>query len=327
MILLIAAALAGDHHVVRPNETVASIATAAGSTEAEVRTLNGLPAGAEPAVGVVLRLPGGEDPGGMILALSGSVTLSVPGLPDRPGVEGDALPVGSMVCTAGGSYATLRVGTDLATRSHDEVSLLGGTCVRLDDGSARAGRRASLLTVDRGSISVRDAEDQGVVTVLTKNGITTASGGGFRVTVEGAATRTEALDHDLSVLGGGAEQPVPAGYGSRVRPGEAPDTPIPLLPPGTPTTPLGEAPTILADFRWTPVERALAYRVEIAVAEDFSDLVMVEEINQEEWSPEVLLLPYRVPGLWWRVASVDRTGFIGRPSTPGKIGIPTGIGP
>jgi hypothetical protein len=181
---------------------VASIAAASNGafTEAEIRVLNGLPAGAEPAVGVVLRIPGPVDPGGAVSATSGTVTVSIAGSGDRPAVEGEALPTGSTVCTGPASYATLRVGTDLATRAHDEVSMLGGTCVRLDDGTAATGRRASLLSVDRGSISIRNADkDPGTVTVLNRNGVTTSIGGGFRVTVEEAATRTEALDHGLSV--------------------------------------------------------------------------------------------------------------------------------
>jgi hypothetical protein len=333
MIALLFASLASaaDHHVVRPGETLATIAAASGGayTADALRERNSLPAGAEPAVGVVLRLPGDTpDPGGTVLAASGTGTVTSRGGTRSPLVEGMVLEAGSLVCTAAGSYATLRVGTDLATHEHDEVSLLGGTCVRLEEASSTAGRRSSVLKVDQGSIAVRNADTaSGVITVVTEGGVTTSQGGGFRLTVEGSSTRTEALDRGLSVLGGGVDQSLDAGYGSRVRAGEAPSAPVALLRPGTPLAPVGVTPVLLANFSWAPVDRALSYRVEIATAADFSDLVVVEDVAQEEWLPEVLMLPYRVPGLWWRVAAVDRTGFVGFPSAAADIRVPPSITP
>ncbi len=329
LLLALAAAWAADHHVVRPGDTAASVAAAAGVDESALRARNELAAGAEPAVGSVLVVPGlDDDQGGLVLALSGVATATAPGGVAAPLREGQVLVPGSTVCTGVASYTTLRVASDLRRREHDEVSLLSQTCVRLDNSHNGASTRSSVLSVAKGSISVRNADtSSSTITVVTEDGVTTSEGGGFRLTVEGAATRTEALYRPLSVLGGGVDQRLDAGYGSRVEAGRAPSTPVRLLDPGTPIHPLGPAPLLRASFAWSPRDRALGYRVEIAASADFSDLVQVEDVPSATWDPEVLSLPYRVVGLWWRVASFDRTGYLGIPSAGAAIVVPPAIRP
>ena len=82
-----------------------------------------------------------------------------------------------------------------------------------------------------------------------------------------------------------------------------------------------------AAFSWSPVERALTYRVELSARPDFTDLLAREEIAGTAWWPDFLFLPFRVPGLWWRVTAVDRTGFEGLPSEGRMLTFPAGVGP
>jgi hypothetical protein len=328
ILLLVALASAEDHHVVRPGESLASIAAAAGVDPARVAADNGLTPGTEPAVGTILRLPGDTGGNAMVLALSGSGTVTLPGGAPTPLAEGIPLPPGARVCTNTNSFATLRLATRTDTHAHDEVSLLAGTCLTLDALAASGDTRASLVSMTTGSVAVRSADDgRGEVTVQTGAGVTTGEGGGFRVTVEAGAARTEALVHDVAVLGAGAEVDVPAGNGSRVRNGAAPTAPVPLLPPGGPTAPDDGATLLRPDFAWTPVDRALGYRIEVATDPGFADIVLVEDVASPAFRPDTLFLPYRVPGLWWRVSSFDRTGFLGAPSSPRRAVPPVGIGP
>lgn len=331
---LMLAALAGDHVVVRAGDTVESIAAALGdpALAAVIREDNGIAPDQQPAVGVVLGLPakgGAEPPGAVVLSVYGSGAVRRPGEAELPMAAGQDLPEGSVVCTAERSYATVRLALDLEQRRHDDVNLLPQTCMTVDATSSSAGQRSSLVSVTQGSVSVQDARaiGAGTVTVRTRDGLTSGQSGGFRVHVEGAATRTEALYSPVSVLGGGAEVRMAAGEGSRLRQGQAPEQPTPLLVPGAPVSPDEAARLRVPEFRWTAVDRALGYRVEIAASPTFNDTVLVEESASAVWAPELLLLPFRVPGLWWRVASIDRTGFIGVPSEPRSLSFPPGVGP
>lgn len=331
MILLFASlALALDHYVVRPGDTVQKIATRKRVEEADLRALNGLERGGEPPVGTVLLLPGphDDDPAAVVIALSGT------GNATRPGATPEALsitsrfPAGTLVCTDPTSFATLRLATAKNTRAHDEITLLAGTCLTVDAAWADPDDHASVVSVQKGSVAVRASlAGEGSVTVRTGEGVSTSETGGFRVTVEEGAARTEALEGEVSVVGTGGAVSVPTGFGTRVRRGEAPSVPVPLLAPGSPERPAEGEPLRRPDFTWSAVERALGYRVEIATTPDFVDIVFSEDVGAPPWRPDTLFLPFRGAGLWWRVASFDRTGFLGIPSEPRRITLPPGVGP
>ena len=80
------------------------------------------------------------------------------------------------------------------------------------------------------------------------------------------------------------------------------------------------------DFGWGEVEEALGYRIQIAVAPDFSDIVFATETPSAEYRADRLFLPVRVVGLWWRITSFDLTGFEGPPSDPRRVLPPEGVG-
>lgn len=266
------------------------------------------------------------DDAAIVLAMRGEVRQQEPTPADL--APGDGLAEGSLVCTGVGAFATVRLAVS-PTGRHDDVTLLPQTCLRVVSTSRHATDRASVLTLERGSVTLRqvDPDDHGSVVVQTNSGTTRGDGGGFRVHLEDGAARTEALYNAVSVEGAGISVAVGAGFGTRVHTGEAPQDPTRLPDPGTPTLPLDAAVLRVADFAWQPVPEAMAYRIEFASVGDFSDLLMADETPDAVYEPQVLFLPYRVPGLHWRVMSVDKYGFIGVPSDPRQLRFPAGVGP
>ncbi len=333
-LLGLALAQAGERRPVHEGDSVEAIAAELGdpALAERLRQLNQLAADEQPRVGTLLLLPDHDElqeQEGAVLSFRGGVSATLPGRQPVPVSQGMALPQGSTVCTDEGGFATVRLARSMEGLDHDDVSLLSGTCLTMISAVARPGQRSSLVSVSQGSISVRPQDDiPGAVTVETSSGITTGEGGGFRVTLEQeGAMRTEALDAPVSVMGAGQEQRLQAGQGSRVRSGEAPSLPVDMLSPGTPLAPDKGAPLLRPDFSWTPVPNALGYRLEISATPDFSDVVLVEEAGEPAWRPELLFLPYRVQGLWWRVSTFDRVGFLGRACEPSALSIPAGMGP
>lgn len=331
-------ALGAEVRVVRSGETVESIAAELGdpALAAVLRGENGLGAGAQPEIGAVLRIPplaGHVDHDAVVIALSGSGTVDSPGRPTTPLALDARVPIGATACTDVGSFATLRLAVDLATGAHDDVNLLPGTCARVVAASSRPGAvaavRASALALGSGGLEFRVADaSEGALTVLTGAGVTTGTGGGFRVALErDGAARTEALYRPVAVIGQGVEREVGAGQGSRTRPGEAPSDPVSLLPPGQPVFPSDGAALRRPDFSWTAVPDALGYRLQLAVAPDFSDVVFATEHPAPRLDLDGLFLPTRVPGLWWRVTSFDLTGFEGPPSAARRLALPEGVDP
>lgn len=264
-----------------------------------------------------------------LLSFYGTGRVTAPRQAEAPLTVGASLPPGTLVCTDADSYATIRLALAEGGHDHDDVSLLPRTCLTIESVSARADGRRSVVSVSAGSVSVQDAPDQGhnAVVVRTRDGVTTGENGGFRVHVEDTATRTEALQHPVSLRGADVEVQVGAGEGSRVREGQAPEAPVPLPKAGAPESPEDDAVLRVPVFRWSAVDRVIGYRVELSVSPAFDQIVLAEEVATATWAPELLLLPFRVPGLWWRVSSVDRTGFIGVPSAARRLEFPAGLGP
>lgn len=263
-----------------------------------------------------------------IIALRGEVQVSAPDGSELPSALGTELVDGSRVCTGPGSFATVRLAVSPEGGNHDDVNLMAETCLVVVRTSQDQQDRESRLTLESGSVSLRDTttHGRGRILVETRSGRTLGSGG-FRVHVEDEAQRTEALSQSLTVEGAGQSVEVPAGFGSRVRTGEAPGAPHELPPPGTPTDPLTGAELRVPDFTWTPVEQALGYKIEFSATGDFSDLVVVDYVPGSPYEPERFALPYRVPGLHWRVTSYDRLGFEGLPSEGHELHFPAGVGP
>lgn len=329
---LLGAALAADHHVLRPGETIDSVALTP-QRAAEIRALNGIPAGAQPVAGTVLLLP--ESPGGPVdvsevLSVFGSGWVELPGRGRQALAPAMTVPEGARVCTDDDSFATLRLAIDVTTRQHDDINLLPRTCITVRALDSGHGEHSALIELGQGSVTVRNVAPEGnpgLVTVRTADAVASARGGSQRVHVESGATRAEALYNPMRIYGGGQELELASGQGSRVMRGEAPSAPVALLLPGTPLYPTAGSVLRTPDFGWTAVEAVLGYRVEIALDSSFSELVLIDETVGTTFEPSTLLVPYRVGGFFWRVSAVDRTGFIGIPSDPVPLLFPAGVSP
>lgn len=329
----LAQAVAGIHVVVE-GETIESILKAAGAPTlaADVRVSNGIAPGAQPLVGTVLQLPSvvpvGEcqpsylwfhtGPNGTITFTDGTQTGLVDWVPLLRGTE---------VCSGDESFATLRIAERVGSGAYDDITLLPNTCLIVRETQAdEGGARTSLLTLRSGSIRIPEmVAEGGTVIVETAAGITLGQAGGFRVSTEPGATRTEAVDGDVLTLAQGAQVAVPEGNGNRIVVGEKPGAPVGLAPRPTPNAPRGEL--IAPDFKWQPSAGVLNYVVEFSTVKDFRDLVLSESAGDARaqprgdllWQPAAFRLPVTRGTLWWHVVGVDRLGFLGLPSEPFRV--------
>lgn len=339
MILWFAAmvASAADLRPVREGDTVESIAAQLGDPglAQTIRGLNALQPGAQPTIGTLLQMP---DPTGtwgeqqaFLIALTGAGTFTDPSGSSAPAQTWAPVPSGTTVCTGASSFATLRLAStcDETGQVSDDIQLNPETCVSVDAAISSSAGRSSVLTVTRGSVSVSPVPNgQGHVTVVTTAGVTTGAKGGFRVTVEEDAARTEALYAEVAVQGAGAEVKVDRGQGSRVKEGEVPSDPVDLLETGPLLAPEPGAPLMRPAFLWKPVRGALGYRFEIATSVDFRELLFQEDVEHSTFVPPVLMLPTeRIARMYWRVASFDRFGFLGVPTDPRQLTLPARVAP
>lgn len=331
LLLLLGFAEAAEQRPVRPGDTVESLAASLGDPGlvGAIRELNGLAPGAQPTVGTVLTLPpagDGRDQRAFLISATGDVTVR--GQPG-PAQTFEPLPVGGTVCTGPESYATVRVATQCAVQGSDldDIVLSGETCLTVESAFSSTFGRSTVVRISEGSIQVAESRGApGSVTVRTESGLTTGSGGGYRVSVEDAAMRTEALYAEVAVQGAGEEVVLDAGQGSRVRSGQVPGEPVDLLVTEQLLRPSVGAPLVRPVFTWTHDASALGYRLEIAANRVFTDLVYQHDVPGPEHRPTLLQLP-SAAGLWWRVAPFDGLGFLGVPTEPRRMALPAGVRP
>lgn len=324
MIFVVAAAWAAPHLLVRPGDSLESLAAAWGVDAAELRAHNGLAAGAQPRPGSLLELPARSEAMANLSQVTGEVRVRRPGQAEAAGRPGDDLPAGTVVCTGADGFATLRLAS-IPGGPHDEVSLLPGTCLVVEAAEVRAGRRASEVELSAGSVAVRDNAGGGELLIRTGAGLTAGQGGGFRVTVEPAAARTEAISDPVAVVGAGELLELPAAHGARVREGQAPGAPVRLLDAPALASPATGVVLAAARFDWAPVAAALGYRFFVATDPDFAFPVLVDRLPDAGWRPTRFELPAEAGAWWWRVEAIDADGFVGMPPAGRCFTAPAGL--
>ncbi len=329
MIVAVAlAALAQEPRVVRPGDTVGSMSGQDPVLEEAIRRLNGLDPGDEPPVGAIVLMPDAGATVGRLIGVEGNATIAAPGGTATVGRFGDLVPLGSTVCVDAKSYATVRVATAAQSWRHDDITLLPGTCVRVDAAAARPGGRASLISIERGEVAVVDGDAEGRVLVRTPGVVTSAAGGGFRVALERAdTTRAESVTANTSVIAGGAELQLGPGQGARAYADGRIEGPTKLLPAAAPLKPAADVQLRRPEFAWTDVPDAVAFRVTFGADPAFSSVITVETVYDVVWEPTLLFLSKTAGVVWWRVDAIDRTGMVGLPSEPRLLHFPTGVAP
>ncbi|MCA9566878.1 MAG: hypothetical protein KC656_03510 [Myxococcales bacterium] len=308
---------------VHPGDTVASLAASLGdpALAAKIRELNGLAAGEEPVVGTVVRLPDPAVVGeqrAFLLSLSGKATRQAPGGQPEPLETFVPIDNGWTVCTLEGSRATVRLASTCTNdgQASDDLVMLEQTCLVVDLSTSSKQGRSTVVRVLTGSVGVLSQEDaRGHVTIVTPSGITSGPAGGFRVTIEEEAARTETLEGTATVAGSGAEVSLAPGQGSRVKTGEAPSAPVSLLVLSELLEPEAGDVLLRPQFRWSAVDGAMGYRFEIGAGADFREVLYQEDVPDPQHDPLTLMLPYnQLDGVWWRASAFDRFGFEGVPA-------------
>ncbi|MEN0060849.1 MAG: hypothetical protein AAGA48_01805 [Myxococcota bacterium] len=318
---------------VEVGQTIEGIAVELGDPQlaSVIRGLNGLPPGAQPRIGRLLKLPdqaSTSEQDAFLELTVGEVTVTTQGGRPQAAQRLVALPTGAQVCTGANSYALLHVATTCAEDGPvgDGVVLWSDTCITLRAvGATRAGR-ATVVEVDQGSLVVADPKEvTGRVTVVAGAGMATGTGG-FRVHLESDdALRAESLTSRLALLGDDQQLDLEAGKGARVQADGQLSATVDLLKPGGLVRPDVGEPLRRVQFRWTPNAEAFGYRVTLSGDAAGNGILHARALTTPVYAPELLLLPV-APGepVWWRVAALDRLGFLGIPTPTRPFGLPWG---
>lgn len=334
---------AGELRPVLDGDSVESIAASLGdeALAGTIRGLNQLAPGEQPEVGRLLLLPPPAsaqqvDQRASLVSMVGDVQVTPPGGLAQPGVLFELLGAGSTVCTAEGSYATLQLASSCEGKGElvDEVTLHQETCVEIRSIVASSLGRSSVVRVLAGSVVIADprAADPGAppssVTVEAGTGVVSGAGG-FRAHLEeDRALRTEALYQPLSVMGAGQQRALEAGQGARVPEGGVPSEPVDLLGAGPLLSPEAGEPLRRPAFAWRGDPEAFGYQFSIAGDARFTRVLYVEPTPEPGHLAELLFLPMtNIEGLWWRVATLDRFGYLGVPSGARALTVPAGVRP
>lgn len=333
----VALAAAGELRPVYDGDTVESIAASLGDPElaASIRGLNQIAPAGQPEVGALLLLPPPAaveqvDQRATLVSIVNEVRLARPGGNAEATTLLDEVPVGARLCTGQRSYATLMLAAACEGGGElvDEVTLMEETCIELRSVVASSYGRSSVVKVLRGSVVVGDpqsATSDVPSRVVVEAGTGVVSGvGSYRAHLEpDRALRTEALFQPVSVMGEGVQLDLQAGQGSRVPEGGEPTTPVDLLVGGPLLSPQDGDPLRRPAFTWRADEDAFGYQLSIAGDERFTKVLYVEPTPEPGHFAELLFLPLTSgEGLFWRVATLDRFGFLGVPSATRSLRVP-----
>ena len=181
-----------------------------------------------------------------------------------------------------------------------------------------------LLSILRGRLSaiVQRLSGRSTFRVETPAAVAAVRGTTFRVRENRGASFIEVLDgtvHRRAALGGTAT--VPAGFGDRFAPGEAP-TEVRRLPE-PPTLGADEGQVVIADqdglrLAWGLVSRSDGYRVQVAGDAAFEDL-RYESATRD---PEAVVEGLEPGHFYWRVSCRDDIGLEGAFSLPADAVVP-----
>jgi hypothetical protein len=198
----------------------------------------------------------------------------------------------------------------------NDILLKSNSRVRIQELSkADSSQTQARIELLEGSIWSRITEKvKGTFEFVTPSASTIIRGTDFRLKVEaGESTRLEVLDGTVEIESGGSSVAVPARKGVLTLSGEAPGTPkdIPpapeaLLEPQSEQVFRGES--FDQHFRWSRVEGATGYRVEIARDSNFFDIVEERRTGAE---PLVRILGLEPGTYFWRATALNESGFEG----------------
>lgn len=245
----------------------------------------------------------------LIVAMTGDVRIQ------RRGETGsqqlkltDRLELGDHLSTGSASSITIRFAdtSELTLLQHsdlvfDQLSLLGDS-----------GMVDSRMRLARGSAEARVKPRQDArarFEIHTPSAVSAVRGTEFRSTYQdnSASARVEVLTGGVAVQAEGVSQLVAAGFGTRVRQGEAPPEPRALLP-GVSFYPVADA-IIQRNYNlmWKTLEGATSYRVQLSDNDRFSTLLADKVVEQPGF-----FLPELTDGIYHlRIRGIDDMGIEG----------------
>ena len=215
-----------------------------------------------------------------LAALAGEVSVQTGRSALRPAVAGESL----------GVPATLRTGSSgsasLMFSDGSQVLVLRDSELRLRASATRTVDQAGMVTLEllRGGLEsdVRPRQTQGGrFQIQTPAAIAAVRGTRFRVHVDGDGTpqaRTEVLTGAVQVLNPSGQVTATAAQGSVARRNEAPQAPVPLLPPPDLSALPGTVERLPIDLPFPPLDGAIAYRVHITPAPAF-DVALTDDVT------------------------------------------------
>ncbi|MEW5850544.1 MAG: FecR domain-containing protein [Myxococcota bacterium] len=242
-------------------------------------------------------------------------------------VDGDVT-IGENKAERGGD---LRPGDTLSTGDHavavmqladgSSLRVLGGSVVKLESLTMNAKKqRRGVMVMDHGVVEadVPAGERGADFRIQTPVGTVEGDGATFRLTVDDGGARVEVESGKVDLLGK-RELTVEDGTASRLDDKGKPLQPRPLLVAPAPAGPLHGPATAPVMMRFSVVEGASGYRVQLSRNASFSDELTVVSSETNE-----VALPQTVTsGRWfWRVSAVDKDGYEGSPSRIHAFSVP-----
>jgi len=178
------------------------------------------------------------------------------------------LQTGDVIRTAANSNVTLQFEDESRLLLHADSKLRLEQLQRFEN----TDMVQTQLKLERGRAEsqVRPARGEGSrFDITTPSAVTAVRGTSYRVGAETATARAEVLEGEVGVANEIASVAVPAGFGTVVATGAAPEPPVKLLPPPD----LSGLPAVVERvpmaFHLSPLAGALAYRLQLATEPEF----------------------------------------------------------
>jgi hypothetical protein len=152
------------------------------------------------------------------------------------------------------------------------------------------------------------------IEIHTPSAVSAARGTHFRVSVDkDDITRTEVLEGIVGVKAMGREVRLDQGEGTRVKKGKIPGTPKILLPPPSPVDLKALYQVLPSQFKLTPVDNAVSYRVMLSTDPGFKNIVKMAVVG----TFEAVHLEHLEDGTYYcQTRSIDNIGLEGIPLQP-----------
>jgi hypothetical protein len=315
------AGLAHTPHLVRPGETLGSIAKEhLGSTARwrEIAAANGLTNPHQIPPGLILRIPSLDAPDVATDVTGSGEFRENDQAPWRPIAPNTAIPRSGEIRTDTVGLVTVR------TSEGVQLRIRGRSVLRLApaDGGLR---RATLM---RGGVAAKVARASGgTFQISTPVAVAGVRGTDFLVDYDADAERSSVsvreglVNHTAQDVTVG----VAAGYGSFALAGAPPSSAIPLpAPPELAAPAAGAAITDpVVNFRWRAATGAAAYLLEIGRDPEFTRLVAARVVPSPAADSFVSARVDRLPAgtLYWRVATRDANALEGIPTSARRLAL------